>query len=99
MCNLEFQIESRPNAEFMSPTGKVPFIKCGAFLIAELEGIVTFVGQKGISLTDDLDPQQKADLRAYFALINNVLGSAEVMFLISLYSSFSIKLIVSRLCT
>lgn len=79
MCNLDFQIESRPNAEFMSPTGKVPFIKCGAFLVAELEGIVTFVGQKGISLTEHLDPEQKADLRAYIALINNVLGSAEVL--------------------
>ncbi|GJQ66130.1 hypothetical protein Trydic_g4195 [Trypoxylus dichotomus] len=60
MCNLDFQIESRPNAEYMSPTGKVPFIKCGAFLVAELE-----------------DAEQKADLRAYLALINNVLGSAE----------------------
>ncbi|KAI4468130.1 metaxin related [Holotrichia oblita] len=77
MCNLDFQTEQRPNAEFMSPTGKVPFIKCGAFLVAELEGIVTFIGQKGITLTEHLDSEQKADLRAYLALINNVLGPAE----------------------
>ncbi|KAK9679772.1 Thioredoxin-like [Popillia japonica] len=77
MCNLDVQIEQRPNAEFMSPTGKVPFIKCGAFLVAELEGIVTFVGQKGITLTEHLDSEQTADLRAYLALINNVLGPAE----------------------
>ncbi|XP_022912985.2 metaxin-2 isoform X2 [Onthophagus taurus] len=77
MCHLDFQIESRANAEFMSPTGKVPFIKCGAFVVAELEGIVSFVAQKGITLTEHLEPDQKADMRAYIALINNVLGNAE----------------------
>ena len=27
MCNLDFTIEMRPNAENMSPSGKVPFVK------------------------------------------------------------------------
>ena len=29
MCNLDFTIEMRPNAENMSPSGKVPFVKVG----------------------------------------------------------------------
>lgn len=62
----------------MSPSGKVPFIKCGAFVVSELEGIVNFVSQKGISRTENLEKDQKSDLRAYMALINNVLGNAEV---------------------
>ncbi|XP_065168684.1 metaxin-2-like isoform X2 [Atheta coriaria] len=78
MCQLEYQVEARANADAMSPTGKVPFIKCGAFIVPELEGIVQFVGSKGISLTSDLDPENKADMRAYMTLVNNVLGNAEL---------------------
>lgn len=31
-----------------------------------------------VSLTEHLDASQKADMRAYMSLVNNVLGSAEV---------------------
>lgn len=78
MCNLNFEVVSRSNAEFMSPTGKVPFIRCGAFVIAELEGIVQFVNNKGISLTTNIEAEQKSDLRAYMSLVHNVLENAEV---------------------
>lgn len=62
----------------MSPTGKVPFIKAGAFVVSELEGIVQFVANKGISLSADLDSEQKSDMRAYMSLVHNVLENAEV---------------------
>ncbi|XP_050301228.1 metaxin-2 [Anthonomus grandis grandis] len=78
MCQLEFEVEPRANAEAMSPTGKVPFIKAGRFITAELEAIVQFVNGKGISLTDKLDSDQKADLRAYMTLIRNVVEIAEL---------------------
>lgn len=78
MCGLPFKVEHRLNAEFMSPSGKVPFIKCGNFLVSELEPIVQFVGNKGISLTENLDAKQKSDLRAYMSLIFSVLMNAEV---------------------
>lgn len=78
ICNLDFETVLRANAEDMSPSGKVPFIKCGAFLISELEPIVQFVEKKGISLTNDLDKEQKNDMRAYMSLIHNVFESAEV---------------------
>ncbi|ENN81246.1 hypothetical protein YQE_02340, partial [Dendroctonus ponderosae] len=80
MCNLEFQVEPRANAEDMSPTGKVPFIKVGRFVTAELEGIVQFVNGKDISLTDKLDNEQKSDLRAYMSLIKNVIEVAELYY-------------------
>lgn len=82
MCHLDFQVELRANAEAMSPTLKVPFIKAGRFVTAELEGIVQFVNGKGISLTDKLDSEQKADMRAYMSLIHSVIEVAEVSFCI-----------------
>lgn len=60
------------------PTGKVPFVRAGAFVISEMDPIVAFVNTKGISLTEHLDASQKADMRAYMSLVNNVLGNAEV---------------------
>ncbi|XP_045469580.1 metaxin-2 isoform X2 [Harmonia axyridis] len=78
MCQLNYQIESRANAEAMSPTGKVPFIKCGAFVVSELEGIVQFVNNRGISLTEKLDTEEKSDMRAYMCLIHNVIEKAEL---------------------
>ena len=43
-----------------------------------MEPIVAFVNTKGISLTAQLDVGQKADMRAYMSLVNNVLGNAEL---------------------
>ncbi|CAL7934869.1 unnamed protein product [Xylocopa violacea] len=78
MCGLEFQIEPRSNAEYMSPSGRVPFIKCGAFLISEFDNIVSFIGNKGISLSDHLSATCKADMRAYMSLVNNIFVNAEL---------------------
>jgi len=77
MCNLKYEIVQKRNAEDMSPSGRVPFIKCGAFLISELEPLTSFVSNKGITLTGDLDSVQKSDMRAYMSLINTVLANAE----------------------
>ena len=78
MAALDFTIEMRSNAEHMSPSGKVPFIRAGAFVVAEMDPIVTFVNTKGVSLTTTLDASQKADMRAYMSLVNNVSGNAEL---------------------
>lgn len=62
---------------------KVPFLQCGAFVIPEMEHIVSFVESKGKSLTDDLklDADEKSDLRAYFSLTENIFSHAEVRLL------------------
>lgn len=56
---------------------KVPFIECGAFVVADFDNIVNFLTNKGVSLSEDLDTADKADLRAYVSLVNNVLVNAE----------------------
>lgn len=78
MCYLKYQVVMRKNAEHMSPSGHVPFLKCGAFVVAEIDPIIAFVNTKGIHLSQHLDSSQKADMRAYMALINAVLGNAEL---------------------
>ncbi|XP_045538439.1 metaxin-2 isoform X1 [Papilio machaon] len=78
MCNLPFEVEMRWNAEFMSPSGRVPFIKCGAFVVSELEPIVQFAANKGVSLCGRLTTEEKAEMRAYMSLITNVLVNAEL---------------------
>jgi len=77
MCGLKYQIEPRKNAEYMSPSGRVPFIKCGVFVLSDFENIVTFVSNKGSNLSHDLTDLEKGDMRAYISLINNGLVNAE----------------------
>ncbi|XP_067138262.1 metaxin-2-like [Centruroides vittatus] len=78
MCCLKYRVVMRKNAEHMSPSGHVPFLKCGAFVVSEIDPIIAFVNTKGIHLSQHLDGAQKADMRAYMALINVVLGNAEL---------------------
>lgn len=76
--SLKFEIVRRHNAEFMSPSGRIPFIKCGVFVVAELDSIVSFVSNKGIGVSHQMEKLDKADLRAYMSLVNNVLTNAEL---------------------
>lgn len=79
--NLQF-INQFLNSVF---TGQLPFIKCGAFVISEMEPIVGFVNTKGIQLSEHLNAAERADMRAYMSLVNNVLLSAEVSLWIIMY--------------
>ncbi|EMP35079.1 Metaxin-2 [Chelonia mydas] len=79
MCNLPVQVVCRANAEYMSPSGKVPFIRVGNQVVSELGPIVQFVKAKGHSLSDGLDEVQKAEMKAYMELVNNMLLTAEVL--------------------
>lgn len=80
MANLDFEIKTRANAEFMSPGGritKLPFIQAGSFVVSEFEHIVSFVESKNISLCK-LDADEKSDLRAYMSLAEKIFSYAEV---------------------
>lgn len=60
--------------------GKLPVLKCGAYVVSELEGIVQLAQAKGVSLSEYLNATQKADLRAYMSLVHNVLGNSLLYF-------------------
>ncbi|XP_074071744.1 metaxin-2 isoform X3 [Macrotis lagotis] len=46
MCELPIKVVCRANAEYMSPSGKVPFIHVGNQVVSELGPIVQFVKAK-----------------------------------------------------
>ncbi|KAG7466859.1 hypothetical protein MATL_G00146770 [Megalops atlanticus] len=78
MCNLPVRVSCRANAEYMSPSGKVPFIHVGNQVVSELGPIVQFTKAKGHSLSDGLDEVQRAEMKAYMELVNNMLLTAEL---------------------
>ncbi|XP_064472274.1 metaxin-2-like [Ornithodoros turicata] len=78
MVGLDHEVEMRPNVESISPSGNAPVLKCGNFVISEMDPIVAFVNTKGIQLNPHLTVQQKADMRAYMSLVNTVLVNAEL---------------------
>ncbi|KAI5742068.1 hypothetical protein M8J77_002681 [Diaphorina citri] len=78
MLGLKYTVDFRKNAEYMSPSNRVPFIKVGQFLVAELDPIVKFTQNKGWSLSSELEESAKSDMRAYMSLVTTVLGNAEV---------------------
>uniref|UniRef100_A0A671KLY3 Metaxin-2-like n=1 Tax=Sinocyclocheilus anshuiensis TaxID=1608454 RepID=A0A671KLY3_9TELE len=78
MCGLPVLVSCRANAEYMSPSGKVPFIHVGNQVVSELGLIVQFTKAKGHSLSDGLDDVQRAEMKAYMELVNNMLLTAEL---------------------
>ncbi|KAM3863164.1 metaxin-2 [Diretmus argenteus] len=78
MCSLPVQVACRANAEYMSPSGKVPFVQVGNQVVSELGPIVQFTKAKGHSLSDGLDDVQRAEMKAYMELVNNMLLTAEL---------------------
>lgn len=78
MCQLNFQVEMRTNAEYMSPSGHIPFVRCGSLVVAGFEPVVSLVRNKGTYLSEHLDNSAKADMKAYMSLVNIVLQNAEL---------------------
>ncbi|CAG5120972.1 unnamed protein product [Candidula unifasciata] len=78
MCGLRFRVEQRTNAEEMSPSGKVPFIQVGPYLVSEFDPVVGFVSTKGFNLSQSLSDTERSEMRAYISMIENILGNAEL---------------------
>uniref|UniRef100_A0A914WTT6 Mitochondrial outer membrane transport complex Sam37/metaxin N-terminal domain-containing protein n=1 Tax=Plectus sambesii TaxID=2011161 RepID=A0A914WTT6_9BILA len=78
MCNLPFKIEQRPNAEHMSPSGEVPFLKVGRLVVADYLPIVDLVAKKGVKLSDGLTDVEIGELHAHICLLEEVLKNAEM---------------------
>merc|ERR1719394_1577035 len=78
MNGLRFRVDQRSNVEEMSPSGKVPFIQVGLYLVSELDPIVGFVAAKGFSLSSELTDTERSEMRAYMSMVENILGNAEL---------------------
>ncbi|KHJ95729.1 hypothetical protein OESDEN_04315 [Oesophagostomum dentatum] len=78
MVNLSYFVKQRPNAEFISPTGKVPLLKVRRTLVPEFSGIVDFVAKKGIKLCAHLSDAQVAEMRAHMSVMDVLLRNVEM---------------------
>jgi len=76
MSQLKYQTELRLNAEFMSPTGELPFLQIGQVLVSSFDTIVAVANAKGHNLSKDLKDSEKAEMKAYISLVHNTLGNA-----------------------
>ncbi|VDN01419.1 unnamed protein product [Thelazia callipaeda] len=78
MAELPVHLEERPNAEFMSPSGKVPFLKLQTILIPGFQPIVDFVAKRGVNLSAGLTDAEQADMYAHMALLEEMLRNIEI---------------------
>ncbi|XP_033126224.1 metaxin-2-like [Anneissia japonica] len=78
MCGINFTVKEKQNAEQMSPSGELPFIKTDEVIISEFDSIVEFLAARGKSLSADLSADQKAELQAYLTLTTNRLYMAKL---------------------
>lgn len=83
MAELPFRLEERPNAEFMSPNGTLPFLRLKGNDKAEgiFPGflcIVDMVSKKGVRLSAGLVDTERGDMKAHIALIEQMLKNAEI---------------------
>ncbi|XP_044179297.1 metaxin-2-like [Acropora millepora] len=80
-CGLAHEVKSRRNAEFMSPTGNVPFLRANEELVCDFSGITAYIESKGFSTSQDFEVKDRASLRAYLSLVENSLYPAELYML------------------
>uniref|UniRef100_A0A915PG37 Metaxin glutathione S-transferase domain-containing protein n=1 Tax=Setaria digitata TaxID=48799 RepID=A0A915PG37_9BILA len=78
MAKLPIRLEERPNVEFMSPTGKVPFLQMHSFLIPEFQPVVDFLAKHNIKLSAGLTDIQRADMYAHMSLFDEILRNIEI---------------------
>ncbi|XP_022806733.1 metaxin-2-like isoform X2 [Stylophora pistillata] len=67
-CGLAHEVKSRRNAEFMSPTGNVPFLRADRDLIGDFQGIVSFVEAKGFSTSANLENERQSRNQGIFII-------------------------------
>lgn len=73
---IDFTVQYKKNAEQMSPSGKVPFVRCGSLLISEFEPICSFIGSRNVDSNTPQDPEEST-LKAFMAMVNGMLENAE----------------------
>ncbi|XP_049799530.1 metaxin-2-like [Schistocerca nitens] len=78
MLSLDFEVEEPANVEYMSPSGRAPFIKCGRQLVSELDPILHHLSRKGVSLSSDLTEEDTHRQEQLWSLVQCTLSAAEL---------------------
>ncbi|XP_068670329.1 metaxin-2-like [Montipora foliosa] len=80
-CGLAHEVRCRRNAEFMSPSGNVPFLRADNEIICDFSGISAYIESKGFSTSKDFELRDRAEMKAYISLVENSLFPAELYML------------------
>ncbi|XP_065053245.1 metaxin-2-like [Rhopilema esculentum] len=75
--NLKYDLVMRSNAEYISPSGKVPLLRIDDEVVSE-ESILSWLQKKGFSLMNQLPDSQKLQVKALISLFETVLVPAEL---------------------
>lgn len=77
MCNLQYTLVQKSNAESIGPSGEVPVLRCGKFIVSGADKIIKFIESKGTSLTNSFTESQKGEMNFYMSLVRMTLANAE----------------------
>lgn len=77
MCKLEYRTEEAPNAADMAPSGAVPLLVCGNFMLSGFDRIVEFISKKNI-VPQKLEETDHVDMECYTSMVHSVFVSAEM---------------------
>ncbi|KXJ28324.1 metaxin-2 [Exaiptasia diaphana] len=77
-CRLPYTSKFCQNAEFMSPNGEVPLLRAKKEIAGGTQAVFSYVQNKGLSTSNDLEPQEKAEMMAYISLVEMSLLPAEL---------------------
>ncbi|EDO34336.1 predicted protein, partial [Nematostella vectensis] len=80
-CQLPYDLKCVKNAESMSPTGEVPLLRAGKDLVGGPQDIFSLVNHKGLSVSQDFEARDKAEMKAYISLINRSILPTELYML------------------
>eukprot|EP00112_Aurelia_sp_Birch-Aquarium-sp1_P000168 Seg1012.8 transcript_id=Seg1012.8/GoldUCD/mRNA.D3Y31 product=Metaxin-2 protein_id=Seg1012.8/GoldUCD/D3Y31 len=75
--NLKYDLVPKTNAEFISPSGRVPLLRMDDDVIGE-ESIMTWLQTKGFSLINQLPDAQKLEAKSLVSLFEMTLIPAEL---------------------
>lgn len=98
MCNLKYTLVQKSNAESIGPSGEVPVLRCGKFIVSGADKIIKFVESRGVSLTNSLTESQKSEVSFYMSLVRMTLANAEDIITWLDYETYS-KVTQSKFCS
>ncbi|XP_049948352.1 metaxin-2-like [Schistocerca serialis cubense] len=78
ICGLRFDVCEKQNTEYMSPSGRAPFVKCGSDIVSEMEPIARYLCGRGVAACSRLDSADGPRLRALCSLLQSSLSAAEL---------------------
>jgi len=77
LCNLEFSIEQRRNAEFLGPDKQWPVLRCGDKLACGFESIRDYIRLMGYLPSQKMSDLEQAEILTYLVYVDSTFQTVE----------------------